>query len=54
MIKILLVFGLLSFFDVLCDSQCQTLSARKCNYNCQKCKNWRCMKSYCDKKREEK
>lgn len=26
---------------------------RKCKYNCDKCKNWKCYKSYCDRKRKE-
>lgn len=26
-------------------------NAKKCNYDCSKCKNWDCMTSYCDKKR---
>ena len=27
--------------------------AKKCEYDCYKCKNWKCYKHYCDKKREE-
>lgn len=28
-------------------------NAKKCKYDCSKCKNWDCMKPYCDLKRGE-
>lgn len=28
-------------------------NAKKCKYDCSKCKNWDCMQSYCEKKRSE-
>lgn len=28
-------------------------NAKKCKYDCNNCRNWDCMKSYCDKKRSE-
>lgn len=28
-------------------------NAKKCSYDCLCCKNWDCMKLYCDKKRKE-
>lgn len=27
-------------------------NAKKCNYDCSKCKNWDCWSSYCKEKRE--
>lgn len=27
--------------------------SKKCKYNCDKCKNWKCYKHYCDRKRKE-
>lgn len=50
----LLLFGIMSFVDMFVDSLCQHSSAKLCNYDCSKCRNWRCMADYCKRKRGEK
>lgn len=49
----LIFFGFMSFFDMLVDNFCQNREAKKCNYDCDKCKNWRCYSNYCKRKRGE-
>ena len=51
--KILLLLSLFSLLDMLIDLYCQKIEVKRCKYNCENCKNWRCMKHYCDKKRRD-
>lgn len=48
-----LLFGVISFIDMLVDNFCQSSAAKACNYDCSKCSNWRCYSDYCKRKRGE-
>lgn len=39
--------------DIAMNLYMQHFEMKKCKYDCYKCKNWRCPKHYCDKKRKE-
>lgn len=43
----------LMIVDVITDRICQLQCAKKSKYNCEDCKNWRCLRYHCDKKREK-
>ena len=52
--KYYLVFILvMGSIDILTNLCMQFYCAKKCKYDCSKCKNWRCYKNYCDRKRDE-
>ena len=53
-IYFLVILGFLSFIDIFTNSLFQHYYAKKCNYNCERCKNWQCMSNYCDRKRGDK
>ena len=44
----ILVFGTC---DICMDLFCQWYCAKKCKYDCSKCRNWRCYKHWCYKQR---
>ena len=50
-------YFILMFFialaDIITGLMCDLYYAKKSNYNCENCKNWRCLKAHCDKKREK-
>lgn len=47
-VLVLLVAG----SDMLLLSLINYRNAKKCNYNCDKCRNWNCMSRYCEGKRK--
>lgn len=55
--KFFLIFVVGSFLSCLHDifftNRISEQCAKKCNYNCDKCENWKCYYHYCKKKREE-
>lgn len=51
---IFIFLGFMSSLDILLDNLFQNIEAKKCNYDCSKCKNWRCYSNYCKRKRGEK
>lgn len=46
----ILIFGTV---DICIDFLMQRYCIKKCNFDCSKCRNWRCYKHWCDKKRSE-
>lgn len=53
MIKYLVFILVMGTIDIVTDFICQWYCANKCKYDCSKCRNWRCYKHYCDKKRSD-
>ena len=50
---IVLMIGLVCGSDMLVLTAIHKHNAKKCKYDCEKCKNWDCMKLECDRKRKE-
>ena len=40
--------------DIICMWLCERHYARKCGYDCDKCKNWHCQYHECQRKRNKK
>lgn len=47
------MIGLVCGSDMLVLTAIHKHNAKKCKYDCEKCKNWDCMKLECDRKRKE-
>lgn len=48
----LVSFLVFAIIDISINLFMEYYCAKKCKYDCSKCKNWRCYKNYCDRKRE--
>lgn len=44
---------LFTIIDFIQNKYTQRKYAKKCGYNCEICKNWKCFVKYCEEKREE-
>ena len=51
--NIFIFLGFMTSLDLVIDTLFQAYDAKKCNYDCSKCKNWRCYSNYCKRKRGE-
>lgn len=51
--EIILLFIIAGFFDCVFPTLFNMFLAKKCKYDCSKCRNWDCMIDYCNRKREE-
>lgn len=49
----ILIFGsvLQCLYDIFFINRISEREAKKANYNCDKCKNWKCYVKYCENKR---
>jgi len=50
---LILVLCLIGLWSDLIMIQLKKRNTKKCNYNCENCKNWDCFSKYCNKKRDE-
>ena len=55
-IFVILIVGsfLQCLYDIFITNRISSREAKKANYNCEHCKNWRCYHFYCLNKRQEK
>ena len=49
----IVIITLFTVIDIITDIYNERRYAKKSGYNCATCKNWKCCKHYCDRKREE-
>lgn len=40
-------------YDIFITNRISEREAKKANYNCDKCQNWKCYVKYCENKRKE-
>ena len=44
---------LFTIIEIVTTEYTQRKYAKKCGYNCETCKNWKCSVKYCEKKRKD-